>query len=110
MRLLFDENLSPRLPAILADLFPDSRHVRDAGLKSADDEGVWVYAIREALIIVSKDDDFRGRSFLHGHPPKVIGVLLGNCSTRLVAQALRESHKQIALFERDESAAYLAIT
>ncbi len=37
MKLLFDENLSHKLVWLLADLFPDSIHVRDVGLKAADD-------------------------------------------------------------------------
>ena len=34
MKLLFDENLSYKLVRLLADLFPDSVHVRDVGLES----------------------------------------------------------------------------
>lgn len=37
MKLLFDENLSHRLVQLLEDLFPNSIHVRDVGLKAADD-------------------------------------------------------------------------
>jgi predicted nuclease of predicted toxin-antitoxin system len=38
MKLLFDENTSPQLVQLLADIFPESLHVRDAGLQSATDE------------------------------------------------------------------------
>jgi predicted nuclease of predicted toxin-antitoxin system len=41
MTLLFDENLSFRLCDLLADLFPNSLHVRDAGLASAPDQ-IWL--------------------------------------------------------------------
>lgn len=44
MKPLFDENLSPRLVTVLADLFPGSIHVRDVGLKSAADPIVWRHA------------------------------------------------------------------
>jgi len=37
MKLLFDQNLSPRLLRLLADLYPDSTHVRDVGLRDASD-------------------------------------------------------------------------
>jgi predicted nuclease of predicted toxin-antitoxin system len=37
MKLLFDQNLSPRLPRLLDDIYPDSVHVRDVGLRDADD-------------------------------------------------------------------------
>ena len=76
MKLLFDENLSHQLVRFLADLFPDSIHVRDAGLKSADDPEVWQYAKDNSLIIVSKDSDLHQRSFVFGHPPKVVWVRL----------------------------------
>ena len=44
MKLLFDQNLSPKLVARLRDLFADSSHVKDCGLGTADDEVVWEYA------------------------------------------------------------------
>jgi len=43
-RLLFDENLSPRLPALLVDEFPGSRHVRDVGLRGTTDQDIWKFA------------------------------------------------------------------
>jgi predicted nuclease of predicted toxin-antitoxin system len=55
MKLLFDEDLSHKLVRRLADLFPDSIHVRDIGLKAADDPVVWEYARNDDLMIVSKD-------------------------------------------------------
>ena len=44
MKLLFDENLSPKLPNRLTDLFPNSLHVRDVGMKATIDPIVWDYA------------------------------------------------------------------
>ncbi len=44
MKLLFDENLSPKLPSYLGDLFPNSLHVRDVGMKATSDPIVWDYA------------------------------------------------------------------
>jgi predicted nuclease of predicted toxin-antitoxin system len=37
VKLLFDQNLAPVLVARLAELFPQSLHVREAGLERADD-------------------------------------------------------------------------
>ena len=59
MRLLFDENLSPRLPYLLANEYPGSEHVRDAGLLGATDRQIWEYAGAHGFAIVSKDTDFR---------------------------------------------------
>jgi len=57
VRLLLDQNLSPRLLTALDDLFPGSTHVREVGLQAADDDSVWRYAAAEGLTIVSKDAD-----------------------------------------------------
>lgn len=110
MRLPFDENLSPELVRLLADLFPESVHVRDVGLKSADDPVVWQYAKENALIIVSKDSDLHQRSFMFGHPPKLIWVRLGNCSTSEVERLLRRSFAAITIFDEDTEAAFLALS
>lgn len=61
MTLLFDENLSFRLAAQLADVYPDSLHVRDVGLVGRPDEEMWQYAARESCAIVTKDIDFYQR-------------------------------------------------
>jgi predicted nuclease of predicted toxin-antitoxin system len=44
MKLLFDQNLSPRLVLNLADLFPDSNHVYAIALDRAQDRDVYEYA------------------------------------------------------------------
>ena len=63
MRLLFDQNLSPRLVDALADLHGGSSHVRNEGLRTADDDTVWAYAARQGFVIVSKDADFQSDEF-----------------------------------------------
>ena len=109
MKLLFDENLSPRLVPWLADLYPGSQHVRDVGLATADDVVVWDHAARHGLAIVSKDADFHQRSFLFGHPPKVVWIRVGNCSTRDIASLLRARHAEVLAFDASADAAFLAL-
>ena len=58
MSLLFDQNLSGRLPALLAAEFPGSEQVIAAGLATADDRAVWAYAAAHGPAVVSKDADF----------------------------------------------------
>ncbi len=74
MKLLFDENLSPRLARSLADVYPDSAHVMDVGLSEADDRAIWMFARERGFAIVSKNGDFRQLSFLDGPPSKVVWV------------------------------------
>jgi predicted nuclease of predicted toxin-antitoxin system len=89
MRRLFDQNLSPSLPRRLAAEFPDSLHVREAGLSEAEDAVIWNYARLHGLAIVSKDSDFQQRSLLLGAPPKFIWLRIGNCSVADSAELLR---------------------
>ena len=109
MKLLIDENLSPRLVAALVDIFPDSVHVRDAGLKAASDPAVWNFAKAHGFAIISKDADFRQRSLLYGAPPKVICLLVGNCPTALVETIVRTSAERIHRFEDDSTATILEL-
>jgi predicted nuclease of predicted toxin-antitoxin system len=109
LKLLFDQNLSPRLVLALGDLYPGSVHVRDVGLARADDGAVWEHAEKNALTIVSKDGDFHQRSFLYGPPPKVIWIRRGNCSTPAIERMLREHHVDILAFLADPEAAFLAL-
>lgn len=110
MKLLYDENLSPRLLRLHEDLHGGSEHVRDARLASASDEEVWRYARRRGLAILSKDSDFHQRSLLQGHPPKVIWVRIGNCSTDEIAQLLRRRSDEVAGFSRNPDASFLVLT
>jgi len=110
MKLLFDENLSHKLVGRLADLFPDSVHVRDVGLKAADDLVVWEYARNNDLMIVSKDSDMHQRSLVFGYPPKIVWVRLGNCSTSDVEELLRKNYVVIEAFYKDDYASFLSLS
>jgi predicted nuclease of predicted toxin-antitoxin system len=98
VKLLFDENLSPRLAEALSDLYPGSRAVRDCGLRGASDLEVWQYALEHGFAIVSKDSDFSQRSFLLGSPPKVIWLRIGNCTTTRADFVLRNEAARIHAF------------
>ncbi|MCG6207500.1 DUF5615 family PIN-like protein [Rhodopseudomonas sp. HC1] len=69
MKLLFDQNLSFKLCWDVADLFPDSRHVRGLGLMEADDRAIWDWARHNGFTIVSQDADFADMAMLLGPPP-----------------------------------------
>ncbi len=109
MKLLFDQNLSPRLCDRLRDVWADLVHVRAVGLATADDSVVWEYARQHDLIVVSKDSDFSGRAFLYGAPPKVVWMVVGNCSSGEIEQLLRGKRDQVEAFAADAVAALLVI-
>jgi predicted nuclease of predicted toxin-antitoxin system len=66
MKLLFDQNMSFKLCRSLADLFPDSNHVRLVELASASDRVVWEYAKANGFTLVSLDSDFAEMAALRG--------------------------------------------
>lgn len=109
MKFLLDQNLSPRLVPLLADVYPDSVHVQTIGLDRALDEEVWNYARQEAYIIVTKDADFHERSILFGFPPKVIWICRGNCSTLKIEEMFRQNHSQILTFDADTDLGFLIL-
>lgn len=101
MKLLFDHNLSPNLIRRLTALFPDSDHVFHLGLHEVDDVVIWDHAKANGFAIVTKDSDFSDRSLLLGHPPKVIRLHLGNCTTQAVEALLRDNAPVVIAFEQE---------
>ena len=73
MKLLFDQNLSPRLPLLLSDIYARSVHVREVGLRDADDATIWEYAKAQGYTIVSKDSDFSSGVYCLERPPNSSG-------------------------------------
>lgn len=67
----------------LADIYPDSNHLFNLNLDTAEDSFVWQYAKDNDFTIVTKDSDFSELSLLRGFPPKVIWIRIGNCTTSI---------------------------
>ena len=109
MKLFFDENLSPKLPGLLATLFPGSAHVRECGLLGRTDDEVWEYARANGFTIVSKDSDFQQRSFLYGHPPRVIWLRIGNCTRHRIVQLITTHEPAIRALESEPFEAALVL-
>ena len=101
--------MSPKLAEFLRDEYPGSIHVRDAGLQGAADHQIWEYARDRGFVIVSKDDDFRQRSFLHGAPPKVIWLQVGNAGTAAIAELLRDRSASLRAFESEDESTLLIL-
>ncbi len=101
MKLLLDQNLSPRLVRRLADVYPNSTHVVEVGLDRSLDREVWAYARQHDYIIVTKDVDFSEFSLLQGFPPKIVWIRRGNCSTQEIETILRENFDGIKTMNDD---------
>jgi predicted nuclease of predicted toxin-antitoxin system len=109
VKLLFDQNLSPRLVSLLADVFSGSLHVRQAGLERADDESIWRFARDGGLAIVTKDSDFQERSQIAGSAPRVVWTRRGNCSTQAIESMLRIHAPRIVALEQEADGGFLIL-
>lgn len=110
MKLLFDQNLSPKLVAQLADLLPGSSHVQTAGLDQATDDQIWDYARLNGYAIVTKDEDYYNLSVLRGCPPKVVWLQIGNCTTAQVEALFRGRYADIETFGQDPALGVLVLS
>jgi predicted nuclease of predicted toxin-antitoxin system len=79
-------------------------------LASATDDAVWRFAADLGYTIVTKDDDFRQRSFLEGAPPKVIWVKIGNCRSEEIEHILRLRHAEVCAFASDAATLLLVLS
>ncbi len=95
MKLLFDQNLSPKLVDMLSGLFPNSAHVMSVGLDAVDDRIVWEYAKNNGFCIVSKDSDFGDWGQVFGHPPALVWIRTGNASTQAIASKIEAQNEKI---------------
>jgi predicted nuclease of predicted toxin-antitoxin system len=109
MKLLFDQNLSPRLVERLASTFPESAHVETLGLGKELDKIVWTYARENGFVIVTKDVDFSELGLLSGFPPKIVWIRRGNCATREIEQMLRENTPAIESLSQDPETGILTL-
>lgn len=109
MKLLFDENLSPRLVERLADVYPGSSHVHECGLGSAEDRAIWQYAKDHGLTLVSKDSDFQERSVLQGFPPKLIWLRAANCTSAEIENLLRAAVPVVERFMQADEESCLVL-
>jgi predicted nuclease of predicted toxin-antitoxin system len=110
VKLLFDENVSHKLVGNLANEFPGCAHVRDINLRAAEDEQIWEHARTQGFAIVSKDTDFRERSYVEGFPPKVIWLDVGTAGTVAIAELLRRERQRIERFEADHETSLLILS
>ena len=109
MKLLFDQNLSPRLVEALSDLYPASSHVSMLGLDRASDKEIFVRARDEGYAIVTKDADFSDLNQSEGSPPRVIRLRLGNCTTSEIEATLRSRFQAVEALEEDAEANILEL-
>lgn len=78
-------------------------------MEQSSDTNIWEYAKENGYSIVSKDSDLHQRSFVLGHPPKVIWIQRSNCSTDDIYKILRKNRKAIIAFGDDKKSSFLVL-
>jgi predicted nuclease of predicted toxin-antitoxin system len=100
VKLLLDHNISHKLVARLADVFPGSTQtVTELG--RTNDPQLWLIAQTNDYILVTKDRDVAEL----GNPSRDASedqlVRMGNCRSPVIEQALRSNFDRIAGFVSD---------
>lgn len=71
------------------------------GLGSTLDALIWDYAKELGFAFLTKDKDFANMSLALGAPPKVILLLIGNCSATELSRLIRKNAVRFSDFEED---------
>ena len=82
MRFVVDAQLPPALARWLAVKGHQAEHVADRQMQAASDALIWDYALRQAAVIVTKDEDFAQRKVLTNGGPAVVWIRLPNTRRR----------------------------
>lgn len=89
MTVWLDAQLSPSLAPWLASTFRvESAHVRDLGLRNAEDREIFEAARRAEAIVKTKDRDFVELLARLGPPPQVLLISAGNTSNARMREVL----------------------
>jgi predicted nuclease of predicted toxin-antitoxin system len=109
VKLLFDNNLSPRLVAELSDVYPGSAHVQQFGLAETADTELLDFALKQDFILVSKDSDFFDPRLIRGRVTKIVWLRRGNCSTQDIEAILRRHVADVEKLETTDRLSLLML-
>jgi predicted nuclease of predicted toxin-antitoxin system len=108
--IIVDAQLPPALAVWLTHAGMPAKHVGAVmGDPAAADATIWQYASQPGWVIISKDQDFADRGMVHGPPPIVIHIVLGNCSNRRLIEHLQRSWSVITPLLAQPDAAVITV-
>ena len=84
---MIDNQLPPELALHLTTRGYLASHVADVGLDAADDRTIWAYAVSNACVVVSTDEDFFYLAVGDPSGPQLVWVRLGNGRTPILLAA-----------------------
>lgn len=86
MRFIVDAHLPKSIAEIFADLGHDAVHTSELPTGNATDDRDIILIAADDAIIVSKDEDFYQSFLIHGKPPQLIFVKVGNMRLKEIKQ------------------------
>ena len=96
MRFIIDAHLPMSVAQAFADLGHTVVHTRDMPLGNATDDNDIISVAGNDGIVVSKDEDFYQSFLLHGKPPQLIHVKVGNMRLKEVTILFEKIAPKIA--------------
>ena len=97
MKLLFDQNISPRVLRLLPKDFSASRQVRSIGLNECTDIEILQYAKKNGYTLVTFDVDFFDASILQDIPTKIVWLRTVGLTSSDIAERIINFSSHIAL-------------
>ncbi len=98
LKLLFDQNISPKIIKSLGDDFLGSNQVRFLGLENASDLAIFDFAKNQGFTLVTFDSDFVDLNIVKGIPPKIIWLRSGNQTTISISTLIIKNKSTIESF------------
>jgi predicted nuclease of predicted toxin-antitoxin system len=82
MRFIVDAQLPPALARWLVAKGHEAEHVEARQMAMASDTAIWDLALRESLVIITKDEDFSQRRILTSGGPTIVWIRWPNTRRR----------------------------
>jgi predicted nuclease of predicted toxin-antitoxin system len=95
MKFLVDQQLPQALVQWLVVRGHEAEHVRQVGLRDADDSDIWRRALRDEAVVLTKDGDFVLLRSAAALGPMVVWLRIGNATTRALLRWLEARWSEI---------------
>ena len=103
MKLLFDQNISPKILKLLSEYTLDCQQVRFVDLENAADMQIFQFAKANYFSIVTFDLGFIDLNGLYGTPPKIIYLNTGNMTTKRISELITDNILKIKYYLDSDS-------
>ncbi len=91
MKFLIDNQLPPKLAQWLTSQGHSGIHVQDVDMADRRDIDILEFAVRNGMVLVSKDEDFFHLALSMPGKARVVWVRLGNCRIRPLLSAFTKA-------------------